>query len=271
MVQLDVGSLRDALAQLETSLAYCGSSLAQEDAGIARQFRSAAIQAFEFTYELAHKMLRRHLLNVDPSQEVVLNMSFQDLIREAYARGLVRGEWQAWSAFRKARGITSHSYNERSARQVFELIPGFAEEARFLLASLEQSLEQEATMRPVEVLAESEDLDTVRSILRRYLPQGSKVWAFGSRARGTRVRRGSDLDLAVDAGSELSIRTQALLSDAFEGSMLPYTVDVLDLCMADTSFRRSIEPDFIPFRYRHSQKRCVRHELPRRLGPLQPA
>ena len=98
-----------------------------------------------------------------------------------------------------------------------------------------------------DIAAAPEDLDIVRAILGEHLPPDAKVWVFGSRARGENVRRGSDLDLAVETGSVLSIPTQALLADAFSESLLPYTVDVLDLQLASPSFRRCIEPDFVPF------------------------
>lgn len=142
-MRLDVGSLRDALGQLETSLAYCQSPLARQDPGIARQFQAAAIQAFEFTYDLSHKMLRRYLLSVDPGLQQDFDLGIQNLFREGYAKALVRSEWQIWSDFRKARNITSHTYNATSARQVFDLIPAFVEEARFLLAALERSTRDE--------------------------------------------------------------------------------------------------------------------------------
>jgi hypothetical protein len=54
---IDIASLEKAIAQLETSLKYSESDLAKKDEGIAKQFRAAAIQAFEFTYEVSHKML----------------------------------------------------------------------------------------------------------------------------------------------------------------------------------------------------------------------
>ena len=142
-VRLDLGSFRDALGQLQTSLAYCSSTLARQDPGVAKQFESAAIQAFEFTYDIAHKMLRRWLLIVDPGLELEFNMAFQNLFREGYARGLVRSEWRTWSGFRQARNITSHTYNAKSARQVFEQIPSFVEEAQFLLAALDRNAQNE--------------------------------------------------------------------------------------------------------------------------------
>ena len=49
---LDLSSLREALAALNTSLRYLESDLAANP-DVKDQFRAAAIQAFEFTYELA--------------------------------------------------------------------------------------------------------------------------------------------------------------------------------------------------------------------------
>ncbi len=100
---------------------------------------------------------------------------------------------------------------------------------------------------PPEIVVRPEDREIVRTILARHLPPETKVWVFGSRARGDRVRRGSDLDLAVDAGTELTIRMQALLADDFLESLLPYTVDVLDLQIVSPSFKKLIEPDFVSF------------------------
>lgn len=56
---LDLSSLENAIAQLEQSLSYFHSPIVQQDSGLALQLRAAAIQAFEFTYELSWKMLKR--------------------------------------------------------------------------------------------------------------------------------------------------------------------------------------------------------------------
>ncbi len=62
---LDLSSLREALAALSTSLRYLESDLAA-DPDVKDQFRAAAIQAFEFTYELAYKFMKRQLEQVVP-------------------------------------------------------------------------------------------------------------------------------------------------------------------------------------------------------------
>lgn len=59
------------------------------------------------------------------------------------------------------------------------------------------------------------DLHIIQKILHPLLPEHSRVWVFGSRAKGT-TKRSSDLDLAIDAGRALTDRENTLLLDEFE-------------------------------------------------------
>jgi predicted nucleotidyltransferase len=85
----------------------------------------------------------------------------------------------------------------------------------------------------------------VLEILRANLPEPSRVWVFGSRATGC-ARRYSDLDLAIDAGRELSLDEMAGLSEAFSDSDLPYRVDVVDWRAIDNRFRGLIDSGRVP-------------------------
>ena len=94
-------------------------------------YRDAVIQRFELTYGLCASMMKRHLAQaaaVVPESE----MTSPTLIRTASENGLLRSGWDVWFDIRKARNLTSHVYNEETARQVVELIPLFAEEAEYL-------------------------------------------------------------------------------------------------------------------------------------------
>ncbi len=79
--KLDFTSLQNALEQLTESLEYLHSDLAQ-DAKLYRQFRAASIQAFEYSYELSHKSLRRFLQLNSPSAQIIEEMTFSQLIRK---------------------------------------------------------------------------------------------------------------------------------------------------------------------------------------------
>jgi predicted nucleotidyltransferase len=89
-----------------------------------------------------------------------------------------------------------------------------------------------------------DDLTLIQNILRDRLPV-AKIWVFGSRAKGS-TRRGSDLDIAIDAGAKLPSSTTALLADAFEEAPLAYKVDLVDLHNISPEFRARIDAHKLP-------------------------
>ena len=137
-MSLDLTSLEHAIAQVDEALAFARSELAQQNDRIAFQFRASSIQAFEYTYELAIKMLIRFLEITEPQESSLSTMSFQNIIRLGYERGLLQSELRVWLAFRKSRGTTSHTYNGDKAQEVFNCIPAFIAEAKFLLNTIQQ-------------------------------------------------------------------------------------------------------------------------------------
>jgi predicted nucleotidyltransferase len=85
--------------------------------------------------------------------------------------------------------------------------------------------------------------EELSAILERYIP-GRRVWAFGSRATGQRVRRYSDLDIAVE-GEELPFDDLAMLREALDESRLPFKVDVAELATLTPEFRARIRPELV--------------------------
>ena len=135
---LDLSSLHSAISQLDRSLSYAHSPLAQGDPGLAEQLRNSVIQCFEFSYELSWKMLKRHLEATEASPATLDQINFQDLIRLGNERGLLRSDWLRWKVYRQARNDSSHTYNAAKAQAVFELAPDFLDEARALLDALQR-------------------------------------------------------------------------------------------------------------------------------------
>jgi predicted nucleotidyltransferase len=82
-------------------------------------------------------------------------------------------------------------------------------------------------------------LETVKRILADHVP-ACEVRAFGSRVTWT-AKDYSDLDLAVVGPRALESDTLRHLREAFEDSVLPIRVDVLDWHAISPSFRRVIE------------------------------
>ena len=102
----------------------------------------------------------------------------------------------------------------------------------------------EAKSRPLPPIAiEPHQWQELASILQAHFP-GRRIWAFGSRATGKRVRRFSDLDLAVE-GDELPLELLDALREALDESRLPFKVDIVDLATVTPEFRAHIEPEFV--------------------------
>jgi len=93
------------------------------------------------------------------------------------------------------------------------------------------------------IIIEPQEWEELTAILQLHLT-GRRVWAFGSRATGRRVRRFSDLDLAVEGG-ELTLDRLGMLRDALDESRLPFKVDVVDLATVTPEFRARIAPEMV--------------------------
>jgi nucleotidyltransferase substrate binding protein (TIGR01987 family) len=121
---LDFSSLQNALHSLDKALAEPLNEFV----------RDAAIQRFEYSYELCWKMLRR-VLAEDQGIEAVSALSRRDLFRLAAEKRLI-DDPLIWFEFHKARNETSHTYNEAKAQEVYDTTREFAVAAKHLMDAL---------------------------------------------------------------------------------------------------------------------------------------
>jgi nucleotidyltransferase substrate binding protein (TIGR01987 family) len=98
---------RKAYAQLQEALELLA---ARELSNIEKQ---GAIQAFEFTYELAWNVLRDYLLW--QGEEAISGS--RDAIREGFKRELLT-DGHAWMAMLQDRNRSVHTYNEATANEI---------------------------------------------------------------------------------------------------------------------------------------------------------
>lgn len=96
--------------------------------------RDSVIQRFEFTVELSWKALQRYLKASGISESLTPKNTF----REAAKLGVV-SDPEAWIRFIDARNLSSHTYKESLAEEVYAralILPPFAEE---LVLAMERS------------------------------------------------------------------------------------------------------------------------------------
>lgn len=135
MATLDLSALEKALKQLAKYLAYANEQLAEKDLEGFDVARTASIQAFEYSYEICIKMLRRYLRSTADSTNEIDELSFKDMIRESYSKKLVNDP-EKWFRFREMRNITSHSYDDEKAASILLKLPEFLFEAKEVLEKL---------------------------------------------------------------------------------------------------------------------------------------
>ncbi|MFZ5807382.1 MAG: HI0074 family nucleotidyltransferase substrate-binding subunit [Verrucomicrobiota bacterium] len=122
-----------AIRQLEQTMRYCEK---ETDAIKKNMLRTASIQCFEYTYELAVKMLKRQLREMMASAEVE-ELTFKDFIRTGAEKGLI-DEPTEWFGFKEKRNLTAHTYNETTAEDIYAVLGNFFKKAQFLLAQIKK-------------------------------------------------------------------------------------------------------------------------------------
>lgn len=78
--------------------------------------RDSVIQRFEFTHEIAWKMLKLRL-----EAEDVFVRTPRETLQAALQAGLI-DDGNAWSDLQKMRNLTSHTYNEQLADDVYAYV-----------------------------------------------------------------------------------------------------------------------------------------------------
>ncbi|MDD4968677.1 MAG: HI0074 family nucleotidyltransferase substrate-binding subunit [Paludibacter sp.] len=132
---IDLSSLQKAIKKLTTNNRLL-SQADQHQQETKEAYEDACIQAFEYTYELCHKMLKRCLEQMEANIEDIDRMSFPDLIRKGAEKGLLLHSWDKWTYYRLARNKTSHTYDSETAQEVLAIISDFLEEANYLFEQI---------------------------------------------------------------------------------------------------------------------------------------
>ena len=97
--------------------------------------RDSVIQRFEYTFELCWKYLQRVLEADRPSEDP----SIKGILREAAKQNLIQ-DLDLWFKFHESRNLTSHTYNENTAQEVYNVAIKLPEKAHQLLEVLKKKI-----------------------------------------------------------------------------------------------------------------------------------
>lgn len=108
--------LKEYLSQFEKALASFNTVLQEKETEF---IRDSAIKRFEFTYEIAWKVIKR----ISHYRGVEVN-SPRQAFRQAFKEGWIKDDI-LWSDMIDARNLTVHVYKEEVAENIYEQLPKF--------------------------------------------------------------------------------------------------------------------------------------------------
>lgn len=96
------------------------------------------IQAFEYNHELAWNLLKDYLSEFGGLVDLI---GSRDTTREAFKRGLIE-KGELWMSMIKSRDLSSHTYNEDTAKGLLNIIPEYFVEFEKLVAKFTKLKEE---------------------------------------------------------------------------------------------------------------------------------
>ncbi len=96
--------------------------------------RDGVIQRFEYSFELAWKSVRGLLLALGRAE---VSSSPRPLLKDAAEENLIT-DIELWDSFLEARNQTTHTYNELTANEVYDIVKKFPKAADDLLKKIKK-------------------------------------------------------------------------------------------------------------------------------------
>ena len=119
-------------SSLQRALQRLSEALASQNKDIVID---AAIQRFEFSYELFWKWLKKLLF----MREGIEAQSPKQVLQNAYMLGWISDE-DLWLKMLQDRNLTSHTYQEKLAIEIFQHLPLYLEKMQSAYQNLQEKL-----------------------------------------------------------------------------------------------------------------------------------
>lgn len=133
---LNLSSLQKAVSSLERAIKVASIKIkGKVNTDEEEVIRAGVIQNFEFTYELCWKFMKRWL-EINISGAAVDGIPRKELFRLSAESQLI-SDVEAWFEYNELRNETAHTYEAKTAEDVYAAASRFAVSARELLKALE--------------------------------------------------------------------------------------------------------------------------------------
>lgn len=133
---IDISNLKSTLQALKSSMETLKKN---RTCDFADMLEDSCIKRFEYTLEIARKLMKRVLKKVygKSEEELTVNNIFRFMQGYKFIPN-----WENWRNYYEKRNNTAHEYNLEKSRKLIEIIPQFIEDTEILTNNLEEKLPQ---------------------------------------------------------------------------------------------------------------------------------
>lgn len=133
-MQIDISNLKSALETLKSSMQTLQKN---STCDFVDMLEDSCIKRFEYTLELARKIMKRVLKKIygKSEEELTVNNTFRFMQGYKFVEN-----WENWREYYEKRNNTAHEYNLEKSRSLITIIPQFINDAEFLVKKLDEKL-----------------------------------------------------------------------------------------------------------------------------------
>lgn len=133
-MQIDISNLKSALEILKSGMQTLDRDRACD---FVDMLEDSCVKRFEYTLELARKIMKRVLKKIygKSEEELTVNNTFRFMQGYKFIEN-----WENWREYYEKRNNTAHEYNLEKSRNLIAIIPQFISDAEFLVKNLDEKL-----------------------------------------------------------------------------------------------------------------------------------
>lgn len=133
-MQIDISNLKSALQTLKSSMDVLERNRTCE---FADMLEDSCIKRFEYTLEIARKLMKKVLKKIygKSEEELTVNNTFRFMQGYKFI-----DNWEDWRKYYEQRNNTAHEYDISKSRELLKLVPKFISDTEFLVKKLDENI-----------------------------------------------------------------------------------------------------------------------------------